>query len=96
MNPPKRSFGKRPVGLALRKPFSPAMFAFLFALAGCSESSRMLAAGAIHRTAAANDGLAESLKRAPCGITLGSYYRALSASEREALDLLCGGVRRAR
>lgn len=64
------------------------------AAAACGEKTRSLAERSVERAQAANDTLARNLTRAPCAISLGSYYRTLSASDREALDLLCGGVRR--
>jgi hypothetical protein len=71
-------------------------FVFILSLTAtaCSETTLSLAERGVDRAQATNDSLAGNLKRAPCAITLGSYYRTLSASEREALDLLCGGVRR--
>ncbi len=38
-----------------------------------------------------SDAEAAVLKRAPCVIKTGAYWRALSPRERKAIDVLCGG-----
>jgi hypothetical protein len=82
--------------LRLSKQLTASRFVFGFSITAgaCSEATLSLAERGVERAQTTNDSLARNLTRAPCAITLGSYYRALSASEREALDLLCGGIRR--
>ena len=40
-----------------------------------------------------NDAKAEVLVKSLCGISVGSYWRALNKLERRAVDDLCGGER---
>lgn len=59
-------------------------------LSGCAEVQQM-GASAIEARRTMNDIQARATMAATCDISLGSYFRELSAVERKYAALVCGG-----
>jgi uncharacterized protein YceK len=60
-------------------------------LSACAEV-RSQGAAAIEQRRAMNDMQARATMAATCDISLGAYFRELSALERQYAGLVCGGV----
>lgn len=65
------------------------LFAIIF-VSGCTAEHRAMIQYGEENAKAAYDTEARLLKQAPCAMNVGSYWRALNSTERNAVDLLCG------
>ena len=60
-------------------------------LGGCTAQQAALADLGVANVKAANDTVAQTLIVTVCGMTVGAYNRLESASDRQGVDMLCGG-----
>ncbi len=63
----------------------------VFLVAACTPVQRAVIDQGVEKARAAKDAEAEVLKASVCAMSLGAYHRANDATERRALDVLCGG-----
>jgi hypothetical protein len=60
-------------------------------VAACTPVQRAVIDQGVENVRAAKDAEAEILKVSVCAMSLGAYHRVNNATERRALDVLCGG-----
>ncbi len=60
-------------------------------LGACSVPQTAAISYGVAKVKAANDTAAKTLIVTVCGMTVGAYNRLESASDRQGVDLLCGG-----
>ena len=65
--------------------------ALLLVLSGCTLAQKAIVGQAISIAQDSKDTEAEVLKAALCAISVGAYHRLNTASEKQAIDTLCGG-----
>ena len=68
----------------------PLLGAFLL-LPACTSVQRAVVGQGVETIRQAKDAEAEVLKASVCAMSIGAYHRVNNASERRALDVLCGG-----
>ncbi len=69
-----------------------AVVALVLLLPACTMSQQIIAGQALDKARQAKDTEALALKAALCATSIGAYYRVLTDAERQAEDVLCGGV----
>ena len=68
----------------------PLLGAFLL-LPACTSAQRAVIGQGVEKIRQAKDAEAEVLKASVCAMSIGAYHRVNTATERRALDVLCGG-----
>ncbi len=63
----------------------------LLVLSGCTTAQKMVAQAGIQKVKDAHDTAAVVTLMLPCGIRIGSFYRALNPNQQRAVEALCGG-----
>lgn len=63
----------------------------VFLVAACTPAQQAAVGQGVARIRQAKDAEAEVLKASVCAMSLGAYHRVNNATERRALDVLCGG-----
>ena len=63
----------------------------VFFVAGCTPVQQTVIGHSVENIRAAKDAEADILKASVCAMSIGAYHRVNSATERRALDVLCGG-----
>jgi hypothetical protein len=71
--------------------FAGLLLGAVFFVAACTPVQQAIVDRGIEKARAAKDAEADILKASLCAMSLGAYHRVNDASERRALDLLCGG-----
>ncbi len=62
-----------------------------FLLAACTPVQQAIVDQGVENARAAKDAEAAILKAGVCAMSIGAYHRVNDATERRALDVLCGG-----
>ncbi len=60
-------------------------------LPACTSVQRAVVGQGVEQIRQAKDAEAEVLKASDCAMSIGAYHRVNNATERRALDVLCGG-----
>ncbi len=68
----------------------PLLGAFLL-LSACTSVQQAVVGQGVEKIRQAMDTEAEILKASVCAMSVGAYHRVNNATERRALDVLCGG-----
>ncbi len=68
----------------------PLLGAFLL-LPACTSVQKAVVGQGVEKIRQAKDAEAEVLKASVCAMSIGAYHRVNNATERRALDVLCGG-----
>ncbi len=68
-----------------------AVIALALALGACTTQQDAIIGLGVAKVQATNDTAAKTLIATVCGMTVGAYNRLGSASDRQGVDLLCGG-----
>ena len=66
-------------------------FAGLMLLGACTAVQNAALTQGVDQIRQAKDAEAEVLKAGVCAMSIGAYHRVNNATERRALDVLCGG-----
>ena len=74
----------------MNKYAAPIVLVAALLLSGCSAEQRAAIGYADDQAKAFKDTESQVLMRAPCAMSVGSYWRALNTQQRAAVDLLCG------
>ena len=62
-----------------------------FFVAACTPTQQAALGAGVEKARQTKDSEAEILKASLCAMSLGAYHRVNNATERRALDVLCGG-----
>lgn len=60
-------------------------------LASCTSAQKAFVGQSVEAVKQAKDAEAALLKVSVCAMSIGAYHRVNNATERQALDVLCGG-----
>lgn len=63
----------------------------VFLVSACTPVQQAWVGQGVENARAAKDSEAEVLKAGVCAMSIGAYHRVNNATERRALDVLCGG-----
>ncbi len=71
--------------------FAGPLLGAVFFLSACTPVQQAIVGQGVENIRAAKDTEAEVLKASVCAMSIGAYHRVNNATERRALDVLCGG-----
>ena len=71
--------------------FAGPLLGVFFLASACTPVQQALVGQGVEDLRAAKDTEAEVLKASVCAMSIGAYHRVNNATERRALDVLCGG-----
>ncbi len=71
--------------------FAGPLLGAFFLVGACTPVQQAIVDRGVEKAHAAKDAEAEVLKASLCAMSLGAYHRVNDATERRALDVLCGG-----
>ncbi len=71
--------------------FAGALLGAILLLSACTSVQRAVVDRGVEKIRQAKDNEAEVLKASVCAMSIGAYHRVNNATERRALDVLCGG-----
>ncbi len=71
--------------------FAGPLLGALLLLPACTTVQRAVVGQGVEKIRQAKDTEAEVLKAGVCAMSIGAYHRVNNATERRALDVLCGG-----
>ena len=71
--------------------FAGPLLGAIFLLSACTPVQQAMVGQGVETIRQAKDAEAEVLKASVCAMSLGAYHRVNNATERRALDVLCGG-----
>ena len=71
--------------------FAGPLLGALFLLPACTTVQRAVVGQGVEKIRQVKDTEAEVLKASVCAMSVGAYHRVNDATERRALDVLCGG-----
>ena len=71
--------------------FAGPLLGSVFFVAACTPVQQTVIGHNVENIRAAKDAEADILKASVCAMSIGAYHRVNSATERRALDVLCGG-----
>ena len=71
--------------------FAGPLLGAVLLLSACTSVQRAVVGQGVEKIRQAKDAEAEVLKASVCAMSIGAYHRVNNATERRALDVLCGG-----
>ncbi len=71
--------------------FAGPLLGAMLLLPACTSVQRAVVGQGVEKIRQAKDAEAEVLKASVCAMSIGAYHRVNNATERRALDVLCGG-----